>query len=67
MYVSRAVCRCLGELAANGCSYCSSPSFPSWAVLNFGVAWYYSGVLNDLALEVREEEVEYNLIASGRW
>ena len=35
------------------------------AVLNFGVAWYYSGVLNDLALEVREDEVEYNLIASA--
>ena len=34
------------------------------AVLNFGVAWYYSGVLNDLALEVREDEPEYNLIAS---
>ena len=35
------------------------------AVLNFGVAWYYSGVLNDLALEVREDKVEYNLIASA--
>ena len=34
------------------------------AVLNFGGAWYYSGVLYDLALEVREDEVEYNLIAT---
>ena len=35
------------------------------AVLNFGVAWYYSGVLNDLALAVREDEIEYDLIASA--
>ena len=35
------------------------------AALNFGVAWYYSGVLYDLALEVKEEEVEYNLIATA--
>ena len=35
------------------------------AVLNFGGAWYYSGVLYDLALEVREDEVEYNLIATA--
>ena len=35
------------------------------AVLNFGVAWYYSGVLNDLALKVGEEEVEYDLTASA--
>lgn len=35
------------------------------AVLNFGVAWYYSGVLNDLALEVAAKEVEYNLVASS--
>ena len=34
------------------------------AVLNFGVAWYYSGVLYDLALEVGEDEVEYNLVAT---
>ena len=34
------------------------------AVLNFGVAWYYSGVLNDLALEVAAKEVEYDLVAS---
>ena len=31
------------------------------AALNFGVAWHYSSVLNDLALEVRESEVQYNL------
>ena len=36
------------------------------AVLNFGVAWYYSGVLNDLALEVREDAVEYNLVGAPR-
>ena len=35
------------------------------AVLSFGVAWYYSGVLYDLALEVKENKVEYNLIASS--
>ena len=35
------------------------------AVLNFGVAWYYSGVLYDLALEVGEDEVEYDLIAAS--
>lgn len=35
------------------------------AVLNFGVAWYYSGVLNDLALEVAAKEVEYDLVASS--
>ena len=34
------------------------------AVLNFGVAWCYSGVLSDLALEVREDEPEYNLIGT---
>ena len=33
--------------------------------INFGVSWYYSGVLNDLALEVRETEVRYNLTASA--
>ena len=35
-----------------------------FAVLNFGVAWYYSGVLYDLALEVGEDEIEYNLVAT---
>ena len=35
------------------------------AALNFGVAWYYSGVLNDLALEVAAKEVEYDLVASS--
>ena len=35
------------------------------AALNFGVAWHYSGVLNYLALEVRESEVQYNLTASA--
>ena len=35
------------------------------ALLEFGVGWYYSGVLNDLALEVGENEVEYDLIASA--
>ena len=35
------------------------------AGLNFGVAWHYSGVLNDLALKVRESEVQYNLTASA--
>ena len=35
------------------------------AVLNFGVAWYYSGVLNDLALAVGEDKIEYDLIASA--
>ena len=35
------------------------------AALNFGVAWYYSGVLNELALEVAPKEVEYDLIASS--
>ncbi len=35
------------------------------AVLNFGLSWYYSSVLNDLALEVGDDEVEYNLIASA--
>ena len=34
------------------------------AVVNFGVAWYYSGVLYDLALEVREDEVEYDVVAT---
>ena len=29
------------------------------------MAWYYSGVLYDLALEVGEDEVEYNLIAAA--
>ena len=31
---------------------------------HFGLAWYYSGVLRTLALEVGEEEVEYDLIAT---
>ena len=31
---------------------------------HFGLAWYYSGVLNTLALGVREEEVEYDLVAT---
>ena len=35
------------------------------AALNFAVAWYYSGVLNELALQVRQNEVEYNLTASA--
>ncbi len=35
------------------------------AVINFGVAWYYSGVLYDLALEVGDDEVEYNLVATA--
>ena len=35
------------------------------AGLNFGVAWHYSDVLNELALEVREDEVKYNLTASA--
>ena len=35
------------------------------ALLNFAVAWYYSGVLNDLALRVGDEEVEYDLTASA--
>ena len=34
------------------------------AAVNLGVAWYYSGVLYDLALEVKEDEVEYNLVAT---
>ena len=38
--------------------------FSLLAVLNFGVAWYYSGVIRDLALEVREDEVEYEFIAA---
>ncbi len=33
--------------------------------INFGVAWYYSGVLYDLALEVGDDEVEYNLVATA--
>ena len=39
--------------------------FSVLVALNFGVAWYYSGVLNDLALEVAAKEVEYNLVASS--
>lgn len=35
------------------------------AAINFGVAWYYSGVLYDLALEVREDEKENNLVATA--
>ena len=34
------------------------------AVLYFGVAWYFSGVLKDRALEVKENKLEYNLTAS---
>ena len=34
-------------------------------VLNFGAAWYLSGVLKDRALEVREYKLEYNLTASA--
>ena len=33
--------------------------------INFAVSWYYSSVLNDLALKVRESEVNYNLTASA--
>ena len=33
-------------------------------VLHFGLAWYYSGVLNTLALEVGPKEVEYDLVAT---
>ena len=33
--------------------------------VNFGVAWYYSGVLYDLALEVGDDEIEYNLVATA--
>ena len=35
------------------------------ALLDLGVAWYYSGVLYDLGLEVRESEVEYDLTATA--
>ena len=35
------------------------------AALNVGVAWYYSGVLNELALEVAAKEVEYDVLASA--
>ena len=35
------------------------------AAINVGVSWYYSGVLNKLALEVREAETQYNLTASA--
>ena len=35
------------------------------AALYFGVAWHYSKLLNKLALEVGENEVRYNLTASG--
>ena len=35
------------------------------AAINVGVSWYYSGVLNNLALEVRETETQYNLTASA--
>ena len=35
------------------------------AAINVGVSWYYSGVLNNLALEVREAEAQYNLTASA--
>lgn len=35
------------------------------AFVNLGVGWYYSGVLYDLALEVREDEVEYDVVATG--
>ena len=31
--------------------------------VNFGVAWYYSVVLYELDLEVRDDEVEYNIVA----
>ena len=34
-------------------------------VLNFGVAWFLSGVLKDRALEVREYKLEHNLTASA--
>ena len=39
--------------------------FAVLAVLNFGVAWYYSGVLNELALEVAPKEIEYDIVASS--
>ena len=35
------------------------------AVLYFGAAWYFSGVLKDRALEVGEFELQYNLTASA--
>ena len=35
------------------------------AAINVGVSWCYSGVLNKLALEVREVEAQYNLTASA--
>ena len=35
------------------------------AAINFGVAWHYSSVLNDLALQVRESRVDYNLTATA--
>ena len=35
------------------------------AVLYFGAAWYFSGVLKDRALEVMENEFKYNLTASA--
>ncbi len=34
------------------------------AAINFGVAWHYSSLLNDLALQVRDSEVDYNLTAT---
>ena len=34
------------------------------AVVNLGLAWYYSGVLYDLGLEVRPDEVEYDVVAT---
>ena len=34
------------------------------AAINFGVAWHYSSVLNDLALQVRESQIDYDLTAS---
>ena len=35
------------------------------AAINFGVAWHYSSVLNDLALQVRESRIDYNLTATA--
>ncbi len=35
------------------------------AAINFGVAWHYSSVLNDLALQVRESQIDYDLTATA--
>lgn len=35
------------------------------AAINFGVAWHYSSVLNDLALQVRESRIDYDLTATA--